>query len=281
MKLITWNIQWGLGQDGRVDLNRIARTAREIADFDVLCLQEISDNYGALLGNDGSNQFSTLRSLFPDYTAIEGVAVDRHTEGVGRQRFGNMIFSRYPVIQALHHQLPWPAEAANVPTMPRMALEAVLKTPMYALRVTTTHLEFYSSTQRLAQADALRATHGEAYEHASDREQAHKVGSPFETRPRGTHAVLTGDFNCQPDDEALARLTAPIDAIPSYVDAWQVAHSAIPHTPTVGLDEPPDRWRCLDYVFVSENLTSAVRALDVITSTRASDHQPLLLEIAS
>lgn len=281
MKLITWNIQWGLGQDGHVDLNRIARTAREIADFDVLCLQEITDNYCALQGNDGSDQFLTLRSLFPDFTAIDGIAVDRHTQGVGRQRFGNMIFSRYPVLQTFHHQLPWPAEPANVPTMPRMALEAVLKTPMYALRVTTTHLEFYSSAQRLAQADALRATHGEAYQHASDREQTHKVGSPFETRPRGTHAVLTGDFNCQPDDEALVRLKAPLNGIPPYVDAWKVVHSTSPRAPTVGLDKAPDRQRCLDYVFVSENMTSAVRALDVITSTRASDHQPLLLEIAS
>jgi len=281
MKLITWNIQWGLGQDGRVDLNRIARTAREIADFDVLCLQEISDNYGALQGNDGSNQFLTLRSLFADYTAIDGIAVDRHTEGVGRQRFGNMIFSRYPVLQTFHHQLPWPAEPANVPTMPRMALEAVLETPIDALRVTTTHLEFYSSAQRLAQADALRATHGEAYQHASDREQTHKVGSPFETRPRGMRAVLTGDFNCLPDDVALQRLMDPISGIPPYVDAWQIVHRSSPHAPTVGLDEDLDGKRCLDYVFVSENLKSAVRALDVITSTRASDHQPLLLEIAS
>ena len=46
MKLITWNIQWGLGIDGRVDLKRIVDDARRIADFDVLCLQEVSDNFG-------------------------------------------------------------------------------------------------------------------------------------------------------------------------------------------------------------------------------------------
>ena len=44
MKLITWNIQWGRGLDGRVDLGRIARTARAMADFDVFCAQEIADN---------------------------------------------------------------------------------------------------------------------------------------------------------------------------------------------------------------------------------------------
>ena len=30
MKLLTWNIQWGLGMDGRMDLTRIVRTAREM-----------------------------------------------------------------------------------------------------------------------------------------------------------------------------------------------------------------------------------------------------------
>src|SRR5512142_1619409 len=47
MKLVTWNIQWGLGLDARVDLARIVSTARELADFDVLCMQEVADNFPA------------------------------------------------------------------------------------------------------------------------------------------------------------------------------------------------------------------------------------------
>ncbi|MGE5088336.1 MAG: endonuclease/exonuclease/phosphatase family protein, partial [Candidatus Levyibacteriota bacterium] len=45
MKLITWNVQWCRGVDGRVDPARIVAEARRFADFDVLCLQEIADNY--------------------------------------------------------------------------------------------------------------------------------------------------------------------------------------------------------------------------------------------
>jgi len=45
MKLITWNVQWCRGVDGRVDPARIVRHAKAIADFDVLCLQEIANNY--------------------------------------------------------------------------------------------------------------------------------------------------------------------------------------------------------------------------------------------
>ena len=60
MKLVTWNIQWGRGADGRVDLDRIVAHARRLADFDVLCVQEVADGYPELAGHDGSDQFAAL-----------------------------------------------------------------------------------------------------------------------------------------------------------------------------------------------------------------------------
>jgi endonuclease/exonuclease/phosphatase family metal-dependent hydrolase len=45
MKLITWNVQWCRGCDGRVDPSRIVEHARALADFDVLCLQEVAHNF--------------------------------------------------------------------------------------------------------------------------------------------------------------------------------------------------------------------------------------------
>ena len=42
MRLVDWNIQWGRGVDGRVDLARIVREAESLCDFDVLCVQELS-----------------------------------------------------------------------------------------------------------------------------------------------------------------------------------------------------------------------------------------------
>lgn len=277
MKLITWNIQWGLGMDGLVDLQRIVSVARDMSDFDVLCLQEVTDNYPVLEGNDGSNQFETLRGLLSDYTGIEGVAVERHTPRVGRQRFGNMIFSRLPVVQVLRHQLPCPAEP-TLPSMPRMALEVVLQAADGPVRITTTHLESYSARQRLAQVELLRSVHADACSHAADQIQAHKIGSPFETRPRATRAVLTGDFNCTPNDTAIAALQHADADVPSYVDAWSLARPGESHAATVGLHAPGEEQRCLDYIFVSEDFASAVRSLHVQAQTNASDHQPLLLE---
>jgi endonuclease/exonuclease/phosphatase family metal-dependent hydrolase len=188
-----------------------------------------------------------------------------------------MIFSRLPVVQVLRHQLPWPAEP-TLPTMSRMALEVVLKTPAGPLRVTTTHLEFYSARQRAAQAAFLRRVQADACSHAADVVQPHKVGSPFQTLARNQRGVLTGDFNCEPGDDVLARLQEPDPegSVP-YRDAWPLAHPGAVHAATAGVhDDSPER--CLDYVLVSADLAPRLRRLEVNAETTASDHQPLLLE---
>ena len=140
MNLITWNIQWGRGCDGVVDLRRIVSHARALADFDVLCLQEVAENFPALKGNNDANQFAALAALLPGYAAIDGVAIDLPGQQGRRRRFGNMILSRFPVRQVLRHLLPSPPDP-NVKNMRRMALEAVLETPFGLVRVGTTHLE--------------------------------------------------------------------------------------------------------------------------------------------
>ena len=149
MKLITWNIQWGLGMDGRCDLARVVADARRLADFDVLCLQEVSDGYPELRGTRGSNQFAELAKLLPSYAAIEGVALDIPDRQGRRKRFGNMILSRLPVQQAYRHLLPSPIDP-GLNGMPRIAVEACVSAPLGDVRVITTHLEYYSGLQRAA-----------------------------------------------------------------------------------------------------------------------------------
>ncbi|HQV09649.1 MAG TPA: endonuclease, partial [Thauera sp.] len=50
MRLLTWNIQWGRGADGRVDLARTVAAIRAAGDFDVICLQEVACNFPGLAG---------------------------------------------------------------------------------------------------------------------------------------------------------------------------------------------------------------------------------------
>src|SRR5882724_9743024 len=280
MKLITWNIQWGRGIDLKVDLDRIARTAREIADFDVLCLQEVAVNFPGLAGSRGENQVEELSRALPGYAKHYGIATDVDDGHGRRSRFGNLILSRLPVIQVFRHLLPWPRDP-KVPSMQRIAVEAVVRTRRGPLRVLTTHLEYYSATQRMAQVDALRRLHVEACGHAAFPRPSGDPGEPFAALPRPTSALLTGDLNFKPDAPEHERITSAFGAAaPRFMDAWEIAHPNQPHAHTVGQYE--NGWAehpyCCDFVFVTEDLASRVRKVTVDAQTQASDHQPLLIE---
>ena len=72
--------------DGRVDLARIVSEAQRLADFDVLCLQEVADGFTDLEASTGDNQFAWLAELLPGYIPVEGIAVDLPGTGSGRRR---------------------------------------------------------------------------------------------------------------------------------------------------------------------------------------------------
>src|SRR6478672_2460492 len=269
MELITWNVQWCRGVDLVVDAARIVAQARRLADFDVLCLQEIADNYPdpRLGGNDGDDQFARLAELLPGFTAVPGVAVDQPGEGGRRRRFGNMILSRLPVRQVYRHLLPYPCDP-GVPGMPRIAIEAVIAAGTAEadhIRVITTHLEYYSAKQRMAQVDALRAIYAEGHAYARDAQVTITDGGPFQTfvRPRAT--VITGDCNFEPDSPEYRRMLQPFaDATPPLVDAWHVAHPGASHPSTFKIyqkDEPTDPELHCDFIFVGDELRARVLAV--------------------
>lgn len=283
MKLLSWNVQWCRGVDGRVDPERIAREARAMADADVICLQEVARNFDTLAGSAGEDQFALLAAAFPGYTAIQGVAVDAPGEGGGRRQFGNLLLSRLPLRQAWRHLLPWPADASHA-DMQRVAIEAVIEAPGIGdLRVTTTHLAFYSAAQRLAQVNALRALHVAAQGHSQPPERADTSRGPFHWMHRPGAAIVTGDFNCEPESPGHARMLAPFDdPTPAFKDAWAGAHPGQAHQPTVGLYDTvqwPRQFAC-DFVFVSADLAPRIRACEVDTSSDASDHQAMVLTLA-
>jgi endonuclease/exonuclease/phosphatase family metal-dependent hydrolase len=283
MKLLTWNIQWGRGIDLAVDLARIAREACAIADFDVFCLQEVAVNFRGLPGSRGENQVDELTRALPGYTAHFGAATDVGGVGGARSLFGNLILSRLPVLQVYRHLLPWPADP-GVTSMQRLALECVLQAPSGPLRVMTTHLEYYSKKQRMAQVEALRQLHREACGHAAAPRAGAAPGDPFAVLPRPASAILTGDFNSRPDSAEYRRIVEAADdrqdhASVRFADAWKLVRPDTPHPPTAGVHE--DSWAkppyCCDFIFVTADLAPRVRDVRIDSRTRASDHQPVLL----
>lgn len=275
MRILSWNIQWGRGIDGRVDLARTAAVAREF-DADVLCLQEVAINHPGLPGGAAMNQVEWLSGLFLGHEAAYGVGSDLPDGLGGRRQFGNLILSRLPVLQVFRHQLPWPADPA-VPSMQRVAVEAVIEAPGFpggALRVITTHLEYYSAVQRAAQVAALREICDNGWRHAAQPRSAAETDPPFAVLPRGEGCVLCGDFNSPAGALEHALLMA--------AGAAPALRCAVPPAPTFGVHdrryiaEPA----CYDLFFVSENIAGRVADIAVDGATDASDHQPVLLTLS-
>ena len=288
MQLVTWNTQWCRGLDGRVDPARIVQYALALGDVDVLCLQEIAVNYPGLAGAPG-DQVAQVQSALPaGWQVFFGAAVDEWT-AVGRQRFGNLIATRLPVLQLQHHPLPYPPDA-GVRSMPRLCSVLTVQDPALGpVRVMTTHLEYYSKPQRMAQALALRALHLQACAQAAQPPQGLADGSPFQPKAHTPHAVLCGDFNLQahePEYAALAAALADEEGAtagqagqPPLWDAWRLLHPGTPQPPTFCVFDQtyaPQPLAC-DFIWVSDSLRSRVRAVRVDGVTQASDHQPVLL----
>lgn len=280
MKLVTWNTQWCCGNDGIVSPKRIVDGARALADFDVLCLQEIAVNYPRLRGDAGHDQPALIGALLPGFQVFFAPAVDEW-EGGQRRRFGNLIATRLPVALVRHHLLPYPADP-GVSSMPRVCgVVTVIDPVLGPVRVMTTHLEFYSKRQRMAQAHALRALHAEYCAQAAGPPEPLNDGSPFQSKVHTANAILCGDFNFEPREPEYAALAQPAGPYTLH-DTWRRLNGAAPHTPTFRLFDRtygPDPVAC-DFVWVSDSLKDRVKKLVIDSVTQVSDHQPVSVELA-
>lgn len=257
--------------DGKVDPARIARESKALCDPDVCCFQEVAINFPALEGSSGEDQPALLAQAFPGYSMHFAPVVDVPDEAGGRRQFGNLILSRLPVRQVFRHSLPWPPED-KVPSMPRIAIEAVVEAPWGLVSVLSTHLEFFSAKQRAAQVARLIELQEERAAHAVSKPD-YKSG-PFEPMPRPAASILCGDFNMRGDNPSAARLREV------WSDAWSVAQPGMPHPPTFCLfDNTYEKEPyCCDFVFVTPTLAPRLSSVAVDLKTQASDHQPVIVE---
>lgn len=284
-EIISWNIQCGRGVDDRVDFKRIARVITEMADADIICLQEVARFCPELDNGEGADQVALLQNLFPDHKAFFGPALYRfYPDTPTHREFGNLILSRLPVFQMFNHPLPQPAPEAPCKHMPRQATEIVVNLTDGPLRLTTTHFEFHSANQRRAQAERLRALHQDALENRSYAKMAPNEG-PYAAIPRPPRHILCGDFNSLVDDEVYACLSRCFGGIDDqFSDAWRLLHGAAPHASTCGIHDHaqwPEGPHCRDFFFLSREAALIAKAITVDTTTDASDHQPVLLSLSA
>jgi len=279
MKLVTWNTQWCCGLDGVVSPQRIVDGARAMSDFDVLCLQEVAVNYPRLKGDASGDQPAQIAALLPGFEVFFAPAVDEWQHG-SRRRFGNLIATRLPVAQVQHHVLPYPADDSVI-SMPRVCAVATVVDPhLGPVRIMTTHLEYYSKKQRMAQANAVRDLHAQYCDVAAMPPKPCNDGSAFDTKVHTMNAIVCGDFNFEPRDPEYLAVTHTF-AHGRLWDCWHLMNGGRVHAPTFRLFDRtygPDPVAC-DFVFVSDGLRAHVKKLAIDSDTKASDHQPVAVDV--
>ncbi len=277
MIFVSYNIQWGTGKDGRVDL---ARIAGEIGAADVIALQEVDRFWTRSRMTDQAAEFA---ALFPEHHWVYGPGMDMDASIRGddgrlvtrRRQFGNMVLSRAPILAARNHLLPKMALAEKL-SLQRAAQEAVIEAPSGPLRVYSVHLNHSSAEERLIQIARLRAIvagapgEGGAWSGRDYRPVWEEDGPQ---PPMPARAILMGDFNLTPDSPEHA---AFCDGAHGLVDSWR----ALGHEEGPGWTCHEDKggWR-IDYAFVTADLEDRLRAMSVDHAAQGSDHQPIRVEI--
>ena len=277
MKILTWNIQWGLGIDKKFDLARGMAYARA-TDADIICLQEIADGYADLEGSDGENQFEIIRDLMSEFHAFEGIAVDVPRHGGGRKRFGNMLLSRLPVGRVMRHILPWGGDIT--PNMPRVVVDAIVMASFGPVHIMTTHLEYSSAFLRGYEVEGLRTIHRLAAERAA--RPSVKTYGPFVPHSETASSLIMGDFNMLPNDQLKTLIEEPFgEDVPALYDAWKIKNGDASHPPSFCIyDQTYNLPHCCDFMFVSEDLVERIEDIAYDGNTQISDHQPVLLTLA-
>ena len=288
MKIVTCNIQYGRGRDGRFDLDRIADA---VSGADVIALQEVERFWSR---SGGVDQPRYIARRFPEHYPAYGPGVDLHLAGAepgeadaGRRRqFGNMLLSRHPLLTVRHHLLPKYGSLGPM-SLQRSALEGVIAVRGGHVRLYSVHLTHLSAETRLPQVEALLKVHADAVREGPPvsggsglHEEWTRDGMP---PPVPREAILLGDFNMEPDSEEYERIVGPtspyggrITNPEGFVDAWVEVGNDIGAGTTA---EMRGRLVRLDYCFVSAGLRDRIRAVRVDADADGSDHQPVWMEI--
>ena len=268
MRLLSWNVQWCRGMDGRVDPKRIAAEARR-AEPDVFCLQEIARNFPEMAGSAGEDQVEVLQREMPGYEAFFVSAIDLPGKK-GRRRFGNLVMSRLPVGRVLRHLLPWPS-APDVMSMQRAAVEVVVDAPFGPLRVMTTHLEYYSKEHRGAQIDRLLALHAEACSPQLRCERAGQLRVVSASHERADlRRLQPAAERPAPPEDARRRLRRRMGS--SSIPAGRARTRSICMTARRRIAATTSS--------STPDLVPRLKSIRIDAATQASDHQPVLLELA-
>jgi endonuclease/exonuclease/phosphatase family metal-dependent hydrolase len=146
LRVLSYNIHYGLGTDGKYDLERLA-TVINAAKPDLVALQEVD------VGVKRSGRVHQARRL----AELTGMAVrfgpTQHYEG---GLFGNAVLTRLPILDVVIHPLPYTESTPQRVTYPRGAIAVTVRGPGgNPLRFVSTHFQHNVPEDRIAEAKAI------------------------------------------------------------------------------------------------------------------------------
>jgi endonuclease/exonuclease/phosphatase family metal-dependent hydrolase len=290
MKLVSYNIQYGTGKDGEVDLKRIAE---EIGDADVIALQEV-ERFNSDTGT--VDQVSELAGYFSDHYWVYGPGVDldasyRDENDIlvnRRRQFGNMLLSKSPIQSSRNHLLPRFSQVEHL-SLQRSMIEGVLECELGLVRFHSVHLGHSSVTEREGQItylmDTLRSApdQGGAWAGRQASEHWRKDGADQPAMPRP--AIFMGDFNLEPSFSEYELLVGKLDkkygrvtALNGLVDAWTGCGNDSDAKEGLTCPDKNGDTR-IDFAFVSTDLAPMLHSMHVDQQAVGSDHQPIFIEM--
>lgn len=281
MRVLSYNIQYGFGQDGLYDLTRAARI---VAQADIAALQEVDRHWARSRFED---QPALLAGLLPDHYSIYGAGFDMDAalprDRARRRQFGPMILSRWPILWSRTHLLPLRPMITPINTQ-TCALEAVIAAPSGPLRVFSLHLAHVGVAERLSQIETLlHLPYRSGPWSGTDDEPARNWTESQPAPPFPASTLWLGDFNMEPGSAEYLRLLGQTPYHPGalYADGLvdAVAHLGAHLHTHEKIIAGQRRLRQLDHCFVTPDLAPRLRKIWTETAEIASDHLPLWLEL--
>lgn len=285
----SYNIQYGKGQDGAYDLERIAR---EVEAADVIAMQEVASGFARNDFIDQAAWFAARLDRYMAYGATYDVDASCRDAASGRvvnrrRRFGNAVFSRWPIRSTRTLPLPFLPPAIEQDVQ-RCAVEAVIDLPGGPLRVYSLHLSHLTAGTRMPQIEALKAMvasaprDGMAWANGRSDDWTEGWAEPAPPEP----CILFGDFNLRPDGPEYPLLTGDptqrrgrVALRGQFADAWVLAGNAEMSGWTLAEWKEQAGAR-IDYAFLHPALAPALRRAWIGTEASGSDHLPIFIEMA-
>jgi endonuclease/exonuclease/phosphatase family metal-dependent hydrolase len=221
VKTFTFNIHHGAGTDGKLDLERTAKTI-EASGAGIVGLQEVDKNFDAR--SNWVDQAAWLATrLGMNYVFAANLDWDPPEAGKPRRQYGTAVLSKYPITDSRNTLLPKVGDEEQ-----RGLLETVVNVDGTPVRFADTHLNNATAAERQQQATAIVNLLGSA------------------TEP----TVLVGDLNAVPSAAEIKTLTA------RWKDTWTEVGVGLGYTSAV-----PFPTRRIDYVLHSTALKATAASV--------------------